>query len=714
MKDNWSKRIWAAWAMFLTSLGLWLGAVWLGARSGPPSPEAPQVYGDPIAPLALSLFGGLYILYSGMGVLLRFRRPGNNLGWLFCAAGLFAQLGNFAGVYAYRALVTDLGGFPAGPQAALFGDISWLPGVGFIGLLFLLFPSGHVESRWEGRTLRLLLAGMVGGSLGQALERALYGYPSIKNPLGFRAPALVGEIAAGIGFLFVCIGLIASIVLLMTRFRRSEGERRQQLKWFAYSGVMLTIVTIVTNLQDDPARPLIALEVMANVALPVSIGIAILKYRLYDIDIVINKTLVFGALAAFITAVYVAIVVGVGSLLGRGDEPNVALSIAATAVVAVAFQPVRLRVQRFANRLVYGKRAEPYEVLSQFSEKVAGTEATEEVLLRTARVLSEGTGARRAEVWLRVGSQLVREATWPEGESARETIQIDRDDLPELPGVTRAIEVRHQDELLGALALIKVPGDPLKPAEEKLLEDLASQAGLVLRNVGLTADLEARLDEITRQAEELRASRQRIIEAQDTERRKLERNIHDGAQQHLVALAVKLRLAKSLAEKDPEKARALLRELQSETTDALDTLRDLARGIYPPLLEEKGVAAALKAQAAKGAVSVTIESESISRAPLETEGTVYFCCLEALQNIGKYANASQVRIRLSRENGALIFSVEDDGAGFDPATQPMGSGLPNMRDRVEALGGSVGVTSAPGKGTRVSGRVPAEEMEPVG
>jgi len=390
------------------------------------------------------------------------------------------------------------------------------------------------------------------------------------------------------------------------------------------------------------------------------------------------------------------------------------LSILATAVVAIAFQPVRTRVQRVANRLVYGKRAEPYEVLSQFSERVAGTEATEKVLPTTARVLAEGTGATRADVWLRVGSRLVREASWPDGnETTLKRVTLTGDELPELPEVTRAVPVRHQGELLGALALAKAPGDPLKPPEEKLLEDLASQAGLVLRNVGLTADLEAQLEEISRQARDLRSSRQRIIEAQDAERRKLEKNIHDGAQQHLVALAVKLKLAKSLTEKDAAKARAMLQELQGETTDALDTLRDLARGIYPPLLEEQGVAAAIEAQAKKGTLPVTVEAGDFGRATLEAEGTIYFCCLEALQNAAKYANASRVTVRLARSDGDLRFSVEDDGDGFDPATQPLGSGLQNMKDRVDALGGSVEVSSAPGRGTTVSGRVPAKELEPV-
>jgi hypothetical protein len=215
----------------------------------------------------------------------------------------------------------------------------------------------------------------------------------------------------------------------------------------------------------------------------------VLKYRLYDIDVVISRTLVYGSLAVFITAVYVGIVVGVGTLVGSGGQPNLVLSIIATAIVAVAFQPVRERLQKIVNRLVYGKRATPYEVLSQFSERVAETYAADEALPRMARVLAEGTGAERADVWLRAGEVLRRAASWPEEAEAAEPARVIDGSLPDIPGVDRAIEVRHQGELLGALAVTKRQGESLTPVEEKLLGDLAAQAGLVLKNVGLAAEL---------------------------------------------------------------------------------------------------------------------------------------------------------------------------------------------------------------------------------
>jgi signal transduction histidine kinase len=450
-------------------------------------------------------------------------------------------------------------------------------------------------------------------------------------------------------------------------------------------------------------------------SLPIAAAVAILKYRLYDVDVVINKTVVYGALAAFITAIYVSIVVGVGSVVGQGDQPNVALSIIATAIVAVAFQPVRARVQRLANRLVYGDRATPYEVLARFSERAAGTYATDDVLDRTARVIAEGTGAELAAVWLRVGNRLRRAAAWPSDPATAEAeLPLDEgESVPDVPGADRLVEVRHRGELLGAITVTKARGEPPTPAEDKLIADLASQAGLVLHNAGLMEELRAGLERLSAQATELRASRQRIVAAHDAERRRLERNIHDGAQQHLVALAVRLRLAKSLARKDPNGARTMLGELQTETLDAVRTLQDLASGIYPPVLEEHGIAAALEAQAKVGGSAVRVEANGIARLPIETEAAVYFCCLEAIQNAAKYANAPSILVRLGREGDDLTFSVTDDGAGFDPETTPSGSGLRNMEDRASSLGGSVHVRSAPGKGTTVAGRIPVSAVEVV-
>jgi len=300
-----------------------------------------------------------------------------------------------------------------------------------------------------------------------------------------------------------------------------------------------------------------------------------------------------------------------------------------------------------------------------------------------AQLLANGTGASSARVLLRVGPELREEARWPQDATGSSDEHV--------------VQVVDRGEELGALAVSMPVSDPMNPAKQKLIVDLAAQAGLVLRNVKLI--------------EELRASRQRLVAAQDEERRRLERNIHDGAQQQLVALQVQQRLAEKLVERDPTKARELLARLQEETATALDDLRDLARGIYPPLLADQGLAAALEAQARKAAIPVTVEPDRIGRYPQDVEATVYFCVLEALNNVAKYAQATSATVRLAQANGHLTFTATDDGQGFDPRATGYGTGLQGMADRLDAIGGSLTVDSTPGIGTTVSGTVPVRSLE---
>jgi signal transduction histidine kinase len=381
------------------------------------------------------------------------------------------------------------------------------------------------------------------------------------------------------------------------------------------------------------------------------------------------------------------------------------------AVVAVAFQPVRQRVQRLANRLVYGKRATPYEALSAFADQIGATVPAEEMLPHLARVLAEATGAAKTRVWLADGGMLRPEAACPpdgpdELQRQREAITLPPHGLPVFPGVTMAFEVSHAGERLAALTLAKRPGEALTPVEGRLAAQLAGQAGLVLHNAGLTDQLKERLAE-------LRASRKRIVAAAGGERRRLERNIHDGAQQQLVALSVMARLAETTLDSDKEGARAMLVQAQADAADALENLQDLARGIYPPLLADQGLAAALAAQARKSPVPVTVGADGLGRYPQEAEAAVYFCVLEALQNVAKYAAASQAAVRLAGRADALEFSVTDDGAGFDAGSAGYGTGLQGMADRLAALGGGLQVRSRPGHGTTVTGRLPSHALELV-
>jgi signal transduction histidine kinase len=420
----------------------------------------------------------------------------------------------------------------------------------------------------------------------------------------------------------------------------------------------------------------------------------------------LNRLLVFALLAGFIAAVYSTIVFGIGAV-ADAHPPNTGLSVVATSVVALTFGRARRRAQRLANRITFRERATPEEVIARFSEEVVASYAPEEALPRMARAVAEGTGAASAEVWLRVEDDLLFAADWPETvRRRRPRVSLGGSSLPAFPGADRVVAVRHGDELLGAITIAKRHGESVTEQEQQLLDDVASQAGMVLRNVRLTADLAARLEEIEGTASELRASRQRIVEAQDAERRRIERDIHDGAQQHLVALAVKLRMARTFAERDPGRTAQALNDVRALISSSLDNLRDLARGIYPPVLAERGVVAALRAQAASSGAKTTVSARAIERLDPAVEAAIYFCCLESMQNATKHG-ARTVRVRIEGGEGQVRFAVEDDGPGFDPATVVRGSGLQNMQDRIASLGGSLEVRSIRGEGTTISGSVPS-------
>jgi signal transduction histidine kinase len=430
----------------------------------------------------------------------------------------------------------------------------------------------------------------------------------------------------------------------------------------------------------------LALLAVIGVAFPIAIGLAIFKYRLYDLDLVVKKTVLYSVVALLLVGLFLLFATLLGGALIEADPAAIVASVA----LGLAFWPATRLARRVADRVVYGRRATPYEVLTDFSHRVATSYSAEDVLPRMARILTDAVGASHAIVWLRVGAELRPAGVNPPGDLPT-PVAFDGDRLPPLPGDVAA-EVRDQGDLLGALTVAMPANDPMNPSKHRLIVDLAAQAGLVLRNVSLI--------------EELRASRQRLVAAQDEERRRLERNIHDGAQQQLVALTVKLRLLEQLTERDPGKAAGIAAQLQDEATAALEDLRDLARGIYPPLLADKGLPAALEAQARKSPVPVTVASGDLGRFSQDVEAAIYFSCLEALQNVAKYAQASRVEISLARDDGRLEFAVTDDGVGFDPASTHQGSGLQGIADRLDALGGAFEVVSTVGEGTSLNGSVP--------
>jgi signal transduction histidine kinase len=694
---------WLAWGIWTLVLALLVFVFVLGALNDT-EVTAEQLFFVPLALLAT-------MTSATVGGLVASRQPRNPLGWLFLGLSLCVVLGLMGEGYPIYAILTNPGSLPAPEWVAWMSGWTFSIAGAAVPLIILLFPSGTVPSR-RWRVIPWLLIGGTLWALAWYAVEVPHLSPApgldVRNPVAIEGIRAIASPLITAGAIVALVSAIACFVGLILRFRRSRGEERQQLRWLAYVG-LFTLVVFVAMFALEPimkgATPVedifwMLFVVSLTIGIPVACGIAILKYRLYDLDVVIKKTVVFAILAGFVTLVYVGVVVGIGTLVTGASAGFSVLVFGAIALVALILQPLRQWARRVADRLVYGKRATPYEVLSQFTERIGETLSVEDVLARMTSLITAGTGADRAEVWLRVGRELRLEASSPsrEGNDRPHLPLGAQDETPDIPEATRVIPVRHRSELLGAIAVSVPAADPLTPEQERMLSELAAQAGLVLRNVGLTAELRARLEELQR-------SRQRLVAAQDEARRRIERNLHDGAQQQLVALTVKARLAQQLADRDPNASTAMLDDIQRDAEAALDELRDLARGIYPPLLADQGLRAALEAQARKASLPVTVDMAVDARYPEVVEAAMYFCCLEALNNITKYAEASYATIRIAPDDGYLRFEVADDGQGFDVTATSHGTGLQGMADRLDAVGGRIEVRSVPGAGTTIIGTV---------
>jgi len=662
------------------------------------------------------LFPLVPLAFAVVGSLVASRHPRNVIGWIALWVGIAGLGPIFPEGYTEYATVTNPGSLPFAEFSAWMSEWSWTLWVGPAGIFFiLLFPDGKLLSpgwrwaAWLGGLAIFLASAAIALHPGQLSVN-----PSIRNPFGLdRAGPLLELMAAGI--VLIPISILVAAGSLILRYRRSTGEARLQLKWFVASVVVVALAHFAStsttllyevlyseglfNLDPEPAWILLfqGAAVLTWILIPVSAGIAILKYRLYSIDLVISRAVLFGALAAFVTFTYVAVVVGLGVLLTSSTEPNLALSILATALVAVAFQPIKHRMQTFANRLVYGRRSTPYEVLARLSSEVGMGYSAAEIGVRVAKALFDGTGASKTELWLVIDGKLQPRASWPAG------APIYGDGSS--PQADAVMNIEYEGDFLGLLALHKKTGEPVGELDRELMRSLAVQAALVLRNARLTEELKARLAEISEQAEELRASRQRIVTAQDAERRRIERNLHDGAQQRLLTLALSLRRAEQkLTSDSDDEVRQILTRSAEELKAGLTELRELARGIHPAILQEDGLSAAVQSLGERAPLPVTVAYGEVGRLPGSVEATAYFVVSEALTNVARYSGASHADVRLDVEDGWLTVKVADDGAGgADPAN---GTGLLGLMDRVSALGGELEVRSTLGAGTEVGARIP--------
>jgi signal transduction histidine kinase len=640
-------------------------------------------------------------------------QPQNRAIWVAVVAGLFSGIG-IAG-WGTGILVGQLAGLDVTPHAAYYAAPAQLPtaaalglmlsDVGWAGILIpitlglLLFPNGELPSaRWRPVAWASIVA-----TAGFSLVYPAQWIPGSVLPYGAQADELTGlGLLAGLLLVAETLLSVLAVVALAVGYRRSRGGTRQQYRWIGWgTGVLIVVVAgtqasaAITGVNNAAwQRYALLLGIGAVVA---GYGVAVARYHLYDIDLVISRTLVYGALATFIGVVYVGVVVALGGAFG--SRANLPLALAATTVVAIAFHPLQRRLQRAANRLVYGPRATPYEVVSELTRRLAGAEPSEAVLERMAQLLADATRAPQAAVWVADHGGLRAAAGWPRPPSPAFAERPD-----DLLGLVRRVEYR--DELVGALQIIPRRGDRPGGAEHRLLSDLSGPAGLILANERLNAALAAR-------AAELGASRQRLLQAQELERRRLEQDLDRGVRHRVFELLHQIRATQDAARAAAaDRVADLLADLTPEVERTLVEITELARGIRPPLLEAEGLPSALRSEVASLPIPVEIAADEIGRLPAEIESALYFAALEAVANAVKHGAASSIAVRLTTHGDQLGLEVTDDGIGFDRDTTPDGTGMRGIRDRIEGVGGRVRISSTPGHGTTLAARIPRPGPQP--
>lgn len=615
------------------------------------------------------------------------RRPANPVGWLFLVSALSFAATAFVSEYAKYGLLTEPGSLPLARMMVWPLTWLWVPGaVAILVFVPLYFPDGRLVSRRWRPVAWFAVFFSVLAAFVSALEPGDIQGEGLANPMGTELPQPLAA-ALDLVFLPLWLGLLfVSAFSLVVRFRRSGREERQQIKWLTFAAVLIP-VWFLLNAPVQRAFPnlFLVIDSLALATVPVAAGIAILRYRLYDIDLVINRTLVYGALTACVVGVYILLVGYLGQLLHT--ETNLLVSLIATGVVAVLFAPLRERLQRIVNRLMYGERDDPYAVISRLGERLEGALAPESVLPTIVRTVREALKLPYAAIAFGEGkeSAVAAEAGSP------------------VNGLLR-LPLVYGGETVGELLLGPRPGEGgFSPADRRLLEDLTRQAGVAAHAVRLTADLQR--------------SRERLVTAREEERRRLRRDLHDGLGPMLGGLPLKLDVADDLVEEDPPAARELLRGLKSQAKSAVADIRRLVYELRPPALDDLGLVGAIRETAAQyGANGLRIsveapEGDGLPPLPAAVEVAAYRIAQEAMTNVLRHAAADRCAVSLAVSDAALELEVLDDGRGISPGAR-RGVGIASMRERAEELGGSCVVESppygkgAPGGGTRVRATLP--------
>lgn len=657
---------------------------------------------------SFALFAVGNVVFLAFGTLVVVRLPRNPIGTMMTVTGWGWMVAISVDVGAER--LADSGSATLAGWIALVTMVATVPLLWFNAVaIWLLFPDGRPPTYLAGRILRwsawfLVLPVVIGvfatpRVLGPGVEPA-------PHPFVDPSVAEAAEFAWFLCTLVVFVVGFVAIALLLGRLRGAEPIERRQILVVVIGVVVYFVVLIVSGvvqpMDGDDDRSHLVADAVANGVLATALAVAIARYRLFEVGRIVRRSVVFGGLAAMIAAIYVAVVVGVGAYYG--DDADLVLSIVATVAVALVFQPARRGLEGWANRLVYGPRAEPQEVLSRFARRSMEL-SDEELLARLPELVAQGTSARRATVWVRTDEGFRAISTWPDGGHGPiwETPDADRATF-EVPGADRSVPVFQDGELLGGVSVDKEPGEPISPAESALLDDLAGALGVAMRNARLADDLRVELAA-------LEASRERLLTAGDDARRSLEWSLDSGPQQRLVALKVKLGPVRVQAERlGAERVAKLLAALEPETEMAIQSIRRFAAGVYPPELESDGLATAIRACAdtMPYELTVRVDTDAACRFDRDIESAVYFTVLESLQNAAKHADATHVAVEIASTPDELTFEVRDDGVGFDIAADrsASGAGLVGMTDRLDIIGGRLTMASTPGVGTTVSGHVP--------
>jgi signal transduction histidine kinase len=673
---------------------------------------------------------GLAVMLGALGSLIYVQRPGVRIGQLLVVNGVGFGIGSLA------AAALDYGAAHPIPRLADQAALATVWGSAILipcwALFILWFPDGRIPGRGWRRFFvagsALCLAVAVAGWLAGPADHVIAFYGGTPAPAGVGGP-YAGAVS---WFPSAFLGLLAfplvSLGSLLGRYRRSSGVVRQQVRWLLVAMPVQVIAQIVSSIlfaAGGGAHDVGAvISLIGQPAPVVAATVAILRYRLWEIDLVVSRALVYGVLWATLSAFLLVPAAAAGLLVG-GRAALAAVSIAL--LVTAVFQPARRRLEHVAERLVYRHRKPRHVLLTGFWETLRTTDL-ENLGPLVAHAVHGGLAVEWAGIWLyapstSVGSlrplgcsgapagpaALVSGAAAAQLRSSPGLVLAD-DPAAELASLWPAepaavVPLVAGEELIGLIACGSRRGDALGAADFELLELLGRNTAMRLRNLRLESQLRDRLIEIEAQAEELRRSRQRLVTAQDEERRRIERDLHDGVQQQLVSLAVRLQ---RLAHDAGDKPGALLVDLAAEAEQAVFALQELGRGIFPSVLADQGLTAALRTQAARLPLAARVEADDAvagRRLVRELEAALYFVALEALTNVQKHAPGASVLVRLACDDGRLVLSVVDDGPGVTER-DGAGTGLQNMADRIAAVGGSLSVETGPDGGTRVVASVP--------